>query len=83
MNWGCIYIAPPKGSAPMGTVQMYFSLQEAWPIIIIVIILFGAKKLPELAHAVGESLKEFKKATNELVGDEKPSVSDSSDNKKA
>lgn len=28
---------------------------------IIVIVLFGAKKLPELASALGKSMKEFKK----------------------
>jgi len=29
------------------------------------LIFFGAKKLPELARGLGQSLKEFKKATNE------------------
>jgi len=29
------------------------------------LILFGGKKLPELARGLGQSLKEFKKATNE------------------
>ena len=31
-------------------------------------ILFGAKKLPELARGLGESLKEFKKATTQPDG---------------
>ena len=51
----------------MDVTRMYFSWQEMWPILLVIIVLFGAKKLPELAHAVGESLKEFKKATNDLV----------------
>jgi sec-independent protein translocase protein TatA len=29
------------------------------------LILFGSKKLPELARGLGQSLKEFKKATSE------------------
>ena len=34
-------------------------------IFAIVILLFGAKKLPELAKGLGKSIKEFKKASNE------------------
>lgn len=30
------------------------------------ILFFGAKKLPELARGVGKSIKEFKKATNNV-----------------
>ena len=38
-----------------------------WIIIgIIVILVFGAKKLPELARGIGQSLGEFKKARDEL-----------------
>ncbi|MDP6853371.1 MAG: twin-arginine translocase TatA/TatE family subunit [Candidatus Marinimicrobia bacterium] len=35
-------------------------------IILVVIILFGGKKLPELARGLGLGLKEFKKATREI-----------------
>ena len=35
-------------------------------IILVVIILFGGKKLPELARGLGLGLKEFKKATGEI-----------------
>jgi sec-independent protein translocase protein TatA len=41
-----------------------------WPetifILIVVVLLFGAKKLPELARGLGQSLGEFKKARNEF-----------------
>ncbi len=39
-----------------------------WQIIIvlvIILILFGGKKLPELAHSLGKSLGEFKKGKEE------------------
>jgi sec-independent protein translocase protein TatA len=35
-------------------------------ILAIIIILFGAKKIPELARGVGLGIKEFKKATKEV-----------------
>lgn len=35
-------------------------------IILIVVILFGAKKLPELARGLGRSVGEFKKAKEEF-----------------
>jgi sec-independent protein translocase protein TatA len=41
-----------------------------WPetifILVIVVLLFGAKKLPELARGLGQSLGEFKKARDEF-----------------
>ncbi|MBI5832621.1 MAG: twin-arginine translocase TatA/TatE family subunit [Armatimonadetes bacterium] len=41
-------------------------------ILVILFLLFGAKKLPELARSSGEALKEFKKATKEAMADEEP-----------
>ena len=41
-----------------------------WQILLvlaIILILFGGKKLPELAHSLGKSLNEFKKGKNEGV----------------
>jgi sec-independent protein translocase protein TatA len=35
-------------------------------ILVIVLVLFGAKKLPELARGVGQSINEFRKAREEL-----------------
>jgi sec-independent protein translocase protein TatA len=37
----------------------------------IVLLLFGAKKLPELAASLGKSMKEFKKGVSE-TGEEEP-----------
>ncbi|MGM7684149.1 twin-arginine translocase TatA/TatE family subunit [Cytobacillus sp. Hm23] len=38
-------------------------------ILILALVIFGPNKLPELGRAVGSTLKEFKKATKELVDD--------------
>lgn len=35
-------------------------------IFIVILLLFGAKKLPELARGVGKSMGEFKKARDEF-----------------
>jgi sec-independent protein translocase protein TatA len=38
-------------------------------IVVIALLLFGAKKLPQLGKAAGDTLKEFKKATKGLTDD--------------
>lgn len=38
---------------------------EMLPILVIVIILFGAKRIPDLARSLGKSLSEFKKGREE------------------
>ncbi len=41
-------------------------------IVLIVVILFGGRKIPELMKGIGQGMKEFKKATkDEAVEDEK------------
>ncbi len=35
-------------------------------ILALILILFGARKLPELAKGLGQGIKEFKKATREV-----------------
>ena len=47
-------------------------------IIIVIIILFGGKKLPELARGLGLGLREFKKAKQEIK-DEVENVTDEVD----
>lgn len=41
-------------------------MPEILVILLIVLILFGAKKLPELARGLGQSLNEFRKAKDEF-----------------
>lgn len=40
-------------------------MQELIVILVIVLVLFGAKRLPELASGLGKAIKNFKKATTE------------------
>jgi sec-independent protein translocase protein TatA len=39
---------------------------ELWVILIIVLILFGGSKIPEIMKGLGKGIKEFKKAKNEI-----------------
>ena len=41
-------------------------------IVVLVLLLFGGKKIPELMKGLGKGIKEFKKATNELDDDDEP-----------
>jgi sec-independent protein translocase protein TatA len=46
-------------------------------ILVIFLLLFGAKRLPEFARSLGKSLREFKKATNEISNE----IEDATDSK--
>ncbi|WP_019154398.1 twin-arginine translocase TatA/TatE family subunit [Robertmurraya massiliosenegalensis] len=39
-------------------------------ILILALIIFGPKKLPEIGRAFGQTLREFKKSTRSLLDDE-------------
>ncbi len=44
---------------------MGFGSQELLIILAIVVILFGSKKIPDLAKGLGKGIKDFKKAVRE------------------
>jgi sec-independent protein translocase protein TatA len=48
-----------------------FGVHWVWLIILLVVVLiiFGPGRLPELGGAVGKAMKEFRKATNELTSE--------------
>ena len=41
-------------------------MPELFMIFVVILLLFGAKKLPELARGLGKSMGEFKKAKEEF-----------------
>ena len=56
-----------------------------WEIIIIfvvVLLVFGGKKLPEFAKGLGEGIKEFKKATNDIKDEVDNAISEKNTEKK-
>ena len=53
-------------------------------ILIIILVLFGAGKLPEIGNSIGKAIKSFKKATSDdVVETEKEKPKESEKNKKA
>jgi sec-independent protein translocase protein TatA len=40
-------------------------------IAVVVVLIFGASRLPQLGQGLGESVKSFRKAFREVQGDEK------------
>jgi len=50
----------------MTNIILFISGQEIFIVLIVVLLLFGAKKIPELARGLGKGMREFKKATEEI-----------------
>jgi sec-independent protein translocase protein TatA len=60
---------------------MFTNIRGAQLLIILVVVLlfFGAKRLPELARSLGSSAKEFKAGLEDGVGDDKEALAETSD----
>jgi sec-independent protein translocase protein TatA len=39
-------------------------MPQVWIILVVVLVLFGGRKIPELMKGLGKGVKEFKNATN-------------------
>ena len=64
----------------MATQLAFLSDWHVIVLLFIVILLFGGKKLPEVARGLGEAMREFKKASRDIQDDSssKPSSPPSS-----
>lgn len=59
-----------------------FGTGEIIMIVLVILLLFGAKKIPELAQGLGKGMKEFKKSLKDVEEDIKSDGSKSEDSKK-
>lgn len=50
------------------------SMPELLVVLAIVVLLFGAKKIPDLAKGIGKGIKDFKKAVKEDEEEEKKEI---------
>lgn len=60
----------------MKTYLLFISGQEIFVIMIIVVMLFGADKIPEIARGLGKGMRQIKDATNDI----KKEINDSAKN---
>ena len=51
-------------------------MSEVLVILLVFLMLFGSKKIPEIARAFGRGLNEFKKATEDIKKEFQESASD-------
>ena len=56
---------------PLGTTEILI-------ILLLVLLLFGARRLPELARSLGQGIREFRKSVKEVSEDVDENDSDSS-----
>jgi len=56
---------------PAEEVSMFHNIgpQEIGLILVVVLLLFGAKRLPELARSLGQGVREFRKSVKEIGDD--------------
>jgi sec-independent protein translocase protein TatA len=64
----------------LGTCLAFYYAMIGWPeivgMLVVVLVLFGAKKVPELARGLGQGIREFKKATREVQDEIERAVED-------
>ncbi len=58
---------------------MHLGWQEILLIVVIILVLFGAKRIPELARSIGKGAREFKKGLKEI---ENPDIEEEEKNQK-
>jgi sec-independent protein translocase protein TatA len=53
--------------------------QEILLILIIILLLFGAKRIPEVMRSIGKGVRELKKGMSDTEADEKPDKTEKPD----
>ncbi|MCF8260662.1 MAG: twin-arginine translocase TatA/TatE family subunit [Melioribacteraceae bacterium] len=59
-----------------------FGGSELIVVMIAVLILFGAKRIPDIARGIGKGMAEFKKAMRDVENEIQSSINDSDDKNK-
>jgi sec-independent protein translocase protein TatA len=54
---------------------MGLHMPELIIVLVVALLIFGPKKLPEMGSAIGKSIKEFKKGVNEITAPKEPDFS--------
>ncbi len=70
-------LLPHCGGSSVNTIPLFVGLSAPgmgeWAVILVlVLVLFGGKNIPDLARALGKGIREFKRAANGIGDDEPP-----------
>ncbi len=60
-------------------IYLFISGQEIFIVLVVALILFGAKKLPDIAKGLGKGMREFRKATDDIKREFNESTKDVQD----
>ena len=62
----------------MNSMFLFFNLGggEIFIILLIILLMFGSKKIPELARGLGKGIRYFKDATSDVQNEIKDSIKD-------
>jgi len=61
----------------------HIGIPEIILIVLAIVVLFGAKKLPEIGSALGKAIREFKKAGKDIEAEVKSDVEDKDNEQKS
>lgn len=61
----------------------HIGIPEVILIVLVVIVLFGAKKLPEIGNALGKAIREFRKAGKDIEEEVKGDVEEKDNEQKS
>ena len=66
-------------SSKMAPCIFNFGTGEIIVILVVVLLLFGAKRIPELARSMGKGISQFKQGMNDAVSEIKDNTTDNTD----
>ncbi len=55
-----------KNIHQMESILLFISGAEIVIVLVVILLLFGSKKIPELAQGLGKGMKEFKRAADDI-----------------
>ena len=61
------------------SIVLFISMQETLIVMLAVLLLFGAKRIPEIARGLGKGMNEFRKAADDIKKEIRDNTGDIAD----